>query len=301
MNNLSLVDFNDLFVIAVGVSMAYIVIETRQSGKSFFSILSKITQLVQTMILSYKAKPQLNEIAVISQIKYYLNSGKLQEQTKGALGLVCKKAEEVMQNVNLLEEWIKQKMVFHTKTDFLSVISFDSFIFGMFVLFVGALQSRCQLQCNGLIEWMLLAIVLCLIHCLIYERLEIDCRWKNWTKPNIFTHSVILAVCLTFGLYWNENEFMGLANGWIAIVSVVACLIGFISYLITTVIANIILLIATIWKIFRLDIGSEVKSQTSDINRYQKELDEIEKSIKEEDIGGQMAFDGSAGETEDVK
>lgn len=196
MNNLSLVDFNDLFVIAVGVSMAYIVIESKQTGKSFFSILSKITQVAQTMILAYKAKPQLKEEAVISQIKYYLSSNKLNEQTRGALGLVCDKAEEVMQSVNQLEEWIKHKMKFHTKTDFLSVISYDSFFLGMFVLFIGALQNKCEIQCNGLVEWMLLAMFFSLIHCLIYERLEIDSTFKKWTKPNIFTHSVVLAICL---------------------------------------------------------------------------------------------------------
>lgn len=297
MNNLSLVEFNDLFVIAVGLSMTYIVIESKQTGKSFFSILSKITQIVQTMILDYKAKPQLKEEAVISQIKYYLSTNKLKEQTVGALSLVCDKAEEVMQNVNLLEEWIKRKMEFHTKTDFLSVISYDSFVFGMFVLFIGALQNKCQIQCNGLLEWMLLAMMVSLIHCLVYERLEIDCAWKEWTKPNIFTHSVVLAVCLTLGIIWHDKEYLGLENGWIAIMAVVACLIGFLSYLITTVIANVLLLIATIWKIVCLNIDSKVKSQLSDINRYQKELDDIEKAIKEEDIGGQMAFDGTAGVT----
>lgn len=297
MENLSLVDFNDLFVIAVGVSMAYIVIETRQAGKSFFSILSKITSLVQTMILSYKAKPQLNEEAVISQIKYYLNSEKLEEQTKGALSLVCNNAEDIMKNVYHLEDWIKRKMAFHTKTDFLSVISYDSFIFGLIVLFIGALQNKCKLQCGGLLEWMLMAIALCLFHCLIYERLEIHGGWRNWTKPNIFTHSIVLAIFLAFGVTWREGEFLGLVNGWIAILSVIACLIGFVSYLVTTIIANIVLLFLTIWKIYRLDISSEVERQISDIKRFQEELDNIEKSIKEEDLEGQMAFDSSAGET----
>lgn len=301
MENLSLVDFNDLFVIAVGVSMAYIVIETRHAGKSFFSILSKITSLVQTMILDYKAKPQLNEETVISQIKYYLNSDKLEEQTKGALALVCTKAEDIMGNVVRLEDWIKRKMVFHTKTDFLSVISYDSFIFGLFVLFIGALQNKCQLQCGGMIEWMLMAISLCLFHCLIFERLEIHGGWKNWTKPNIFTHSLVLAIFLTVGIIFREREFLGLVNGWIAIMSVVACLIGFISYLITTVIANIVLLFLTIWKITRLHISSEVERQIADINRYQGELDSIEKSIKEENLEGQMAFDSSTGETADER
>lgn len=298
MENLRLVDFNDLFVIAIGVSMAYIVIETRQVGKSFFSILSKITNIVQNLVLDYKTKPQQNEEAVISQIKYYLSSGMLEEQTIGGLKLVCDKAEDVMYGVESLEEWIKHKMEFHTKTDFLSVISYDSFLYGLFVLFIGALQNKCSsFQCLGLLECVLLAILLCLTHCLVYERLEIDNKLKKWTKPNIFTHSVILIVCLIVGIIRQDIPFVDMDEGWIAVISVIACFIGFIAYLFTTIVANIILLVINLIRIIKLDINAEVKSQKDDIKRYQQELDKIDREMKIENIGGNFVFGDSEGET----
>lgn len=298
MENLGLVDFNDLFVIAIGVSMAYIVIETRQSGRSFFSILSKITNMVQKMVLDYKTKPQQNEEAVISQIKYYLNSGRLNQQTAGALTLVCNKAEDVMSSAQELEEWIKHKMEFHTKTDFLNVISYDSFLFGLFVLFVGALQNKCKLQCDGLQEWLLLAMVVGLLHCLVYERLELDNAFKRWTRPNIFTHSVALTAFLIVGIVWRDVAIVDIETGWLAIFSVIACFIGFIAYLFTTVAANIILLIVNLIKIMMLKINAEVKSQQDDISRYQEELDTIDQAMREENLDN-FTFGNSEGETVD--
>lgn len=298
MENLGLVDFNDLFVIAIGVSMAYIVIETRQSGRSFFSILSKITNMVQKMVLDYKTKPQQNEEAVISQIKYYLNSGRLNQQTAGALKLVCNKAEDVMSSAQELDEWIKHKMEFHTKTDFLNVISYDSFLFGLFVLFVGALQNKCDLQCDGLQEWLLLAMVAGLLHCLVYERLELDNAFKRWTRPNIFTHSVVLAAFLIMGILWHDVAIVDIETGWLAIFSVIACFIGFIAYLFTTVAANIILLIVNLIKIMMLKINAEVKSQQDDISRFQEELDTIDQAMREESLDN-FTFGNSEGETVD--
>jgi len=298
MENLGLVDFNDLFVIAIGVSMAYIVIESRQSGRSFFSILSKITNMVQKMVLDYKTKPQQNEEAVISQIKYYLNSGRLNQRTAGALTLVCNKAEDVMSSAQELEKWIKHKMEFHTKTDFLNVISYDSFLFGLFVLFVGALQNKCNLQCDGLQEWLLLAMVVSLLHCLVYERLELDNAFKRWTRPNIFTHSVVLAAFLIVGIVRRDAAIVDIETGWLAIFSVIACFIGFIAYLFTTVAANIILLIVNLIKIMMLKINAEVKSQQDDISRYQEELDTIDRAMREENLDN-FTFGNSEGETVD--
>ena len=299
MENLGLVDFNDLFVIAVGVSMAYIVIETRHTGRSFFSILSKITNLVQNMILDYKTKPQQNEEAVISQIKYYLSSGRLNEQTIGALTLVCTKAEDMMSRVKDLENWTKRKMDFHTKTDFLNVISYDSFLFGLFVLFVGALQNKCQVQIHGLLEWMLLGIFVCLLHCLVYERLEIDKKWKRWTRPSIFTHSLILILSLIVGIVKCDVVLIDIEPEWLAIISVIACFIGFIAYFFTTVFANVFLFIITLFKIFCLKVNNEVKSQKDDINRFQQELHRIDQVMKEENLDGNFAFGDSEGETKE--
>jgi len=284
MGELHLVDFNDLFVIAVGASMAYIVIEARKASDSFFSILSKMTNIVKSMLLDYKLKPQESEEAVIAQIQYYLSLDYLEKETKGALKLVCDKAEEVMAKARRLDKWLDRKLDFHTKTDYLNVISFDSFLYGVFVLFVGALQNKCGLEIDGLLEVMLLYVALALLHCLVYERMNIKKKWVKIIQPTLFTHGVFIVIALAIGIAYAGEPMLDLSSGWLAILSVIASLIGFITYFFTTIIANIVLLVLTLIRIYGLKISSEVRGQKEDISRYQAELDEIEKRIKGEKL-----------------
>lgn len=53
LDGIKLVDFNDLFVIAVGLSMAYVVFEGKRQS-SFFHILSKITDTLKNWVLDKK-------------------------------------------------------------------------------------------------------------------------------------------------------------------------------------------------------------------------------------------------------
>lgn len=299
MDNLLLVDFNDLFVIAVGVSMAYIVIENHRGGHSFFSILSKFTNIVQSLVLDSKTRPQQNEEAVITKIQYYIGTDLLKETTKGALDLVCRNAMDVMNDVEELESWFKGKMAFHTKTDYLNVISCDSFIYGLFVLFVGALQNKCNFVYDGLLEWMLFFVLLGLFHCLIYERLEIENRFTRITQPNIFLHCLLAVGFLFIGIVCREMPFFHFSNGCLAVLSVIASFIGFITYLFTTLVANILLMIVMLIKILNLKIDKKVKDQKDNISRYRKELDLIDAKIKNEKLDSEFTVTGGETATSD--
>lgn len=299
MDDLFLVDFNDLFVIAVGISMAYIVIETHKDGHSFFSILSKFTNAVQSAVLEYKTRPQQNEEAVITKIQYYIKTDLLKETTKGALDLVCQTAKDVMNDVDKLEKWYKRKMAFHTKTDFLNVISCDCFIYGLFVLFVGALQNKCNFTCDGLIEWMLLFVILALSHCLIFERIEINSKFTRSAKPNIFLHSFLAISFLVIGVIFQNIILYDLSNGCLSILSVIACFIGFVAYLVTTLVANFLLMIIMLIRILTLKVDKKVNEQKENIKRYQEELNIIDKRIKNENLDSVFTVTGGKTATVD--
>ena len=278
--NLQLVDFNDLFVIAIGMSMAYVVVE---KDTSFFSILSHITALVKNMTLRKKMKPQQQEEAVISRINFYLNSGLLPDTTRGALNLVSKKAEEVMKKIQKLEKWSEHKLEFHTRTYFLNVISCDCFFFGLFSLFVGTFQHYERVCIDGLMQVMLLTLILLLVHCLVFEHLEIS-GWKSYAKPRIILHCLLMILALYVGITFLGTPIVPISCGWLAIISVIGCFIGFIAYFIMNIIANITLLCIIISKIIGLDISSEAKGHTDDINRYKPELDKISEQLKNENL-----------------
>lgn len=278
-----LVDFNDLFVIAIGLSMTYVVFEGKRQS-SFFHILSKITETLKNWVLEKKTKPQQQEEAVIAKIDYYLKSGLLKDETKGALGLVSQKAKEVVNKVHKLECWSDSKLKFHTKTDFLSIISYDCFLFGLLVLFIGVFQNKCNIYINGLLEIMLLGILFLLLHCLLFERLEINRKWKKFLQPGFVLHSLIFIIALVSGIYCNKILSPTFGEGVLPICSAIACFISFIAYLITNILSNFVLSIIILGKIFFLKISANAKTHEEDVKRYQQELDEIDNRLKEENL-----------------
>lgn len=289
LNGIKLVDFNDLFVIAVGLSMAYVVFEGKRQS-SFFHILSKITDTLKNWVLDKKTQSQQQEEAIIAKIDYYLKSGLLKDETKGALDLVSQKAKDVVNDVHQLESWSERKLNFHTKTDFLSIISYDCFLFGIFVLFIGVFQNKCDICIDGLIETMLLSILFLLVHCLWFERLEINRKWKKILGPGFILHSFILAVVLTWGIFNNETFLPSSINSILPICCVIACFIGFIAYLIMNIFSNFILAIIILVKIFLLKISANAKTHEKDMQRYHQELNDIDNTLQRENLSQSISI-----------
>ena len=186
-DNIQLVDFNDLFVISIGLSMAYIVLGNKKEQASFFHVLSQITEYVKNWTLNWKTKSQQEEEAVISQIDYYIQSGLLEEKTEGALELISRNAKEVIQRIHDLEKEIEQSIKRHTTTNYLGVISYDCFIYGIYILFVGVLQNKESVCVDGLMLIMLVTMLVLLIHSLVAEH-------ANFGRlvPSYLLHSVVL-------------------------------------------------------------------------------------------------------------
>lgn len=282
-DKIQLADFNDLFVLAVGLSMAYVIIEGKRQS-SFYHILAKITDTIKEQALRIRTKPLRQEEALIARIDYYLSSGLLRDETRGALNLISQKANEVVEDVHRVEEWSERKLRFHTKTDFLPVISYDCFLFGIFVLVVGVLQEKCSMCIDGLVQIMLMALLALLVHCLWFERLEMDKRWKRFLGPGFVWHSVILIVALFVGIKWMETVLFPVGSGMLSACCAGACFIGFIAYLALNILANFILFIRIMVKIFSLKIQANAKTHETDLGRYQEELDKIDQKLREENL-----------------
>lgn len=283
MECLQLTDFNDLYVIAVGVSMAYIVVESKTDKASFFGILTKITTFVRDWLLRHNTKPQQEEEAVIARIDYYLSSGLLREETKGGLKNISKRAAKEVGKIMELERWTDRKLKFHTKTDFLNVISCDCFLYGLFVLLVGAFQNKCGANVDSLIFTMLTALAILLAHCLWFERLELS-GWKRIVRPSIPLHCLVLFAALAVGLsrfsipaYFDSQS--------LAVASAFACFIGFIAYLLANLLSNAVMSIIILVKILRLGVSvKKAKSHNEEIDDYKDELDGIDRQLGEETI-----------------
>lgn len=293
MDNIQLVDFNDLFVIAIGVSMAYIIFEGKQQS-SFFHALSRITETLKNWVLDIKTKPQQREEAVITRIDFFLKSKLLKDKTQGALELVSKKAKEVVDKVHELESWSDKKLKFHTQTRFLSIISYDCFLFGIFVLFAGVFQNKCCIGINGLLEVMLLSMLVLLVHCLWFEKLEMNKKWQKILGPGFILHSLVFITALWFGLCNKDMSYICLDKGVLPICCSVACFTGFIAYLLMNILSNFVLAVIILFKISRLKISTNAKDHENDMKRYNNELNRIENQLKEEKLSQSINISGGS-------
>lgn len=294
---IELVTFNDLYVIAVGLSATYIIVESAKNKMSFFSFLSQISIFVQNWLLMWKTKPQQEEEALISRIDYYLNSNLLSPETIGALRLVSNKAKDDVKKIKDLEKQMQRKIEFHTKADFLSIASFDCFILGLFVLFIGAFQKGDNI--NGFVCAVLIAMAVFLLHCLVFERLEMT-GWKKYFKPTIFMHSLLWIVVLCCGFSFEECNTLPISCGWLTIGALLGCFAGFISYLIVNILSNIVLLVYFIIRIFSLNINSHTKLLKRDIERYRNELDNIENTLSQERLSESTTISVEATTTQNL-
>lgn len=287
-DKINLADFNNLYVIAVGLSMAYIVVEANKKDKaSFFSFLSSITNSVKRRVLAKPNRIKEEEESVITQIEYFFKSNLLKERTAGSLENINIRAKDELDKVKSFNEYVENKLWFHTKTDFLNVISCDCFLYGLFILFAGAFQKICGIYIGGLIVVLLIALVLLLIHCLWFEKLEPNSKIMYYYKPTIIKHVFFLIVALVIGINVNNCTLLSnISSGWLSVFSVLACFIGFIAYLFIVVLSNIVLSAITIKKARSLSPDTAQMHQ-NELNRHRDELDQIENDLRKMDLSSQ--------------
>ena len=284
--NIQFVDFNDLYVIAVGISMAYIVVESKDKNTSFFSILSKITTTVKRLLLKNDIKEE--EEAIIAKIAVHLDSNSLDAETKGSLKNTNRRAQKELNKIKSLEDWFECKLSFHTKTDFLSIISCDSFLYGLFILTVGAFQNKEGVCVDGLIQVMLMTVSLQLLHCLWFERLKLK-SWNRYFKPSIPFHGLLLFAAFCIGIYNYDSPILPLKCGWLSVLSVIVCFIGFVMYLLANLFSNFILSVLLLWKYHSLGISSDTaKEHWDDIEAHREELEKADKQLKQSDFSSEM-------------
>ena len=295
LERLQFVDFNDIYVIAVGVSMAYIVVEAKVGKASFFSILSNITTWVKGKLLEDKKKIKEEEEDITTQIDYYVNSDLLDAMTKGSLLNTSERAKKEVAKIRDLEDWVERKLFFHTKTDFLNVISCDCFLFGLFILFAGVFSNKCGICIDGLVQIVICTIGLLLIHCLWFERLE-PSSCNEYIKPSIPLHCILFCIAVYIGYQQYSTPIIsGFDRPWLSITAVFTCFIGFLSYLLANILSNLYLSCKIFFKAKSINISKEkAQEHRGEIEKYREELDEIDRKLKESKLSTKLAITENA-------
>ena len=281
---LQLTDYNDLYTIAVGLSMAYIWVEAKSDNVSsvlpFFNFLRKIGRALINKVLNKKTKHQQEEEELSTQITYYVDSKLLQDETRGALKHIKIKVEEDLAKVKALGDEINERMKYFTRAEFLHVLSFDCFLFGLFLLIIGPVESVQHYDIDRYIVVMNGFMTLALLHCLFHESFDLKNRLLPARKV---VHSFGFFVTLIITVYFvpdfdfDDNQWW---RGFFLFYSLLICFIGFIAYTFYSFLACLILFFVYSVKIWRLSLSRIREEHEHELNLYRQELDEADKKLK---------------------
>lgn len=296
MKNILLFDFNNLFVIAIGLAMAYMLIEDGERRGKFYSFLSHISQTIRDRALQRKSKGQQSLEAGIARIEFYISKNRLKPETCGALKLVRQKANKVVGRIKNVEEWSTKFSKFHTRNEFLQISAFDCFVYGISIIFVGTLQNKEGIEVGGFLQIMDIGMTILFFHCLAFEFVN-TLKHTYLLRPSVFIHGIAL-LFLMYIAWCNRNDTLFVVGeGWIEILSVFFAFGDFILYFCFNILVNIYVLIYTLVWIYNLNLGKEVQTQKDDINEYKEELDAVDEALKKDTLEDDIIVTPVAGST----
>lgn len=296
MKNIILFDFNDLFVIAIGLAMAYMLIEDGGHRGKFYSFLSHISQAIRDRALQRKSKEQQSLEAGIARIEFYISKNLLKPETCGALKLVRQKANKVVGRIKNVEEWSTNFSEFHTRNEFLQISAFDCFVYGLSLIFVGTFQNKEGIEVGGFLQIMDIGMMILFFHCLAFEFVN-TLKHTYLLRPSVFIHGIALLFLIYFGWINRNDPLFEVGEGWIEILSVFFAFGGFILYFCFNILVNIYMLAYTLVWIFHLNLGKEVQIQKDDINGFKEELDAIDEELKKDTLENDIIVTPHAGST----
>lgn len=282
---LQLTDYNDLYTIAVGLSMAYIWVEARNNNTSevlpFFNFLRQLGRTLINKVLNKKTRHQQEEEKLATQITYYVESNVLKDETKGALLHIKRKVEGNLLKIKAIENDANEKMQYFTRAEYLHVISFDCFLFGLFLLLLGPIESVQYYNVDKFVVWMNGFMTIALLHCLLCEFLGMK---DSWLTPRKLTHAMLF-LCSIFAVLFCIPEFdFGNEQWWKAFslfFSLTMCYIGFIIYTVYSFFACSILFVVYYIKISCLSLAKVEEEYKADLELYRHELDEADGKLKD--------------------
>ena len=168
-------------------------------------------------------------------------------------------------------------MNYHTKADYLHVISFDSFLFGLLLLIMGPVESAHYYNVDHIVLCMNLFMTLSQLHCLISDRMEIGIF-----KPCKLIHTFLFIVVLIISIYMIPEFDLSEYPHWRSLnifYSLAMCFIGFIAYTFCAVLGCGCACIASSINISKMSLTHIAEEHAEELKRYSNVLEEIDAQL----------------------
>jgi len=288
----SLVDFNDLFVIAIGLSAAYMWINEEQGGSNekgtvgkFYAILSKLISSIRKWALNLHSK-SLREITKIKQTAEYYNANtSLSEKARGAIMLVKRHVDRLEKGLDCIKVWNENSLNKWGRANYLRILTFDCFWFGIIMLFIGAFENKHGFNTAPLLHWLLYAMLFASIHNIVFESINTNKMpiVLKWMKPGVVLHFIIILAGLVIGLLATETPWPNWEMNVLVVIAVIVSFGGFLMYLGMILVAGIIIsAITLLWTFFMRIKITFVRKWV--INKDLDDIEELSKSSKNADL-----------------
>lgn len=293
-NTFSIVDFNDLFVIAIGLSAAYMLIKTGKQGNTedvlngkFYAVLNNIISSIRKWAFNLHSQT-VNKIIKAQQIAdYYDKDESLDKGTWEPLkNLLEKHVRSIEDRMDKVKKWNGESLYRWGRANYFHVLTFDCFCFGIIMLIIGAFEHSRGLDPAPLLHWLLYAMVFLSILCIVYEPINIDTKPQivKWFCPGVVSHFLILLAALIVGSLAGNTPWPSLDMNTLVLIAAAASFGGFLVYFGVIIIAGIIVSTVT----FFWTLSVRIRSIRS-INRDISFINELTQFTKEHKEGGMDA------------
>lgn len=272
--------FINIYVIAVGISMAYVFV-SKDRTQTFFRFLGNMSEWFANAVLRMRLKPKEMDSQLKAQIEYYLSLPDLEITLKTKLEVLYRDINKFLTNINVVESQLQTNLNSSTKVKYLNVISFDTFLYGLFIiLLIGFYRCKVTTYTNEMVFILSSLILLFNFHCIICDHIATT---KSFFVPRIISHVILwLVVLIACYLKFSPNqvEFFDNLQNHLVCSSLILCFSGFITYFVVSSIFCIFYTLKTCWTFFRAPMKQYSKDHLEKLKELQPDFEKLKQQIE---------------------
>lgn len=291
-------DFGNVYALSITIYSAYVIV-TRTNEDVFYDFCRKIVDFHLSKILKTKTEHLANAESLKARLKNRLehnsdNSNNLSSNAE----CVFKCAVDTLDKIKLIAESIvddcpkKFKNLNYPKR--LSVVAIISIFYSFYILIMAGFIGRdMDVLLNASLAIPNLIIISLVLYACVWDYYLVNykqlSKWLNLIKPTYILYLIVIVLIIIFSILYiyidcyslrvitiNDEKFLKCNY----LISILACLSGFISYVIGTTIVTNKYTRKCSKEIKELHIPLMAKAITLMVNNYKNELDEVDDITK---------------------
>lgn len=283
---LSLASFNEIFSLAVGLNVAYILVNkypSKENTFSLFSFVSSVISLLALKAIAIKTEDSKRVTKLVALGQGYVASGLLKHDTQAVLAHNIDRAKVIKQKIEDLNADVRKRISNENciKTVNLPFLAFDCAVYGFILIFSAALESDLGIDLHPFVSILNIAIIALAVYCTVFENHPTE----KWYKPSTWTHILLLVFFVFIGIIYPKNWIIASSIFWKNItycLAVVLSMTSLIAYLINCFLKCRKEFNASMVILNRESFSGEIKFREQELASYQSEINDIEKELKKD-------------------